>query len=45
MSVHGDEGNEEGQEMVYPPSKLLNVKVALLQEANLEMESHFETSL
>ena len=43
MSVHREESNEEGQEMVNPPNKSLNVNVALLQEANLEMESHFET--
>ena len=42
MSVHGEESDEEGQEMVNPPSKSLNVNVALLQEANLKMESHFE---
>ena len=42
MSVHGEESDEEGQEMVSPPSKSLSVN-AILQEANLEMESHFET--
>ena len=42
MSVHGEESDKEGQEMVNPPSKSLCVN-AVLQEANLEMESHFET--
>ena len=43
MSVHGEDCNEEGQEVVNPPSKSLNVNATLLQEANLEMESHFGT--
>ena len=42
MSIHGEESNKEGQEMVNPPSKSLCVN-AVLQEANLEMQSHFET--
>ena len=43
MSAHGEESEEEGQETVNPPSKSLKVNVVLLQEANLEMETHFET--
>ena len=42
ISVHGEESDEEEQEMVNPPLKSLCVN-AVLQEANLEMESHFET--
>ena len=40
MSVHGEESDEEGREVVCPPSKSLSVNT-ILQEANLEMESHF----
>ena len=43
MSVHEEKSDEEGREMVNPPSKSLSANVALLQEANLEMEFHFET--
>ena len=41
MSINGEGCEEEGQDMVNPPSKSLHVNVRLLQEANLEMESHF----
>ena len=41
MSINGEGREEEGQDMVNPPSKSLHVNVGLLQEANLEMESHF----
>ena len=41
MSVHGEESDEGRQEMVNLPSKSLNGD-AILHEANLEMESHFE---
>ena len=44
MSIHEDEGEEEGREMVNPPSKLLCANATLLQEANLRMESHFESN-
>ena len=43
MSVQEEKSDQEGWEMVNPPSKSLYAKVALLREANLEMESHFET--
>ena len=43
MSVHEDGDDEEGRELVNPPSKSLCCGTILLQEANLEMESHFET--
>ena len=43
MSVHEDGDNEEERELVNPPSKSLCCDTILLQEANLEMESHFET--
>ena len=42
MSVYGEESDEEGQEMISQPSKSLSV-TAILQESNLEMESHFRT--
>ena len=44
MSVYGEIGDEEERELVNPPSKSLCHDTMLLQEANLEMESHFETS-
>ena len=43
MSVYGEVGEEEERELVNPPSKSLCHNTMLLQEANLEMESHFET--
>ena len=43
MSVYGAEGDDEGREMVNPLSKSMCCNAMLLQEANLEMESHFET--
>ena len=43
MSVHEDGDNEEGRGLVNPPSKSLCCNTILLQETNLEMESHFET--
>ena len=42
MSVYREDEDEEGREMVNPPSKSLCCN-AILQEANLEMESYFET--
>ena len=41
MSAYEEESDEEGQEVINPPSKSLTVNVALLREANVEMESHF----
>ena len=41
MSVHGEESDEGRQEMANLPSQSLNGD-AILHEANLEMESHFE---
>ena len=41
MSVHEDERDDGGEELVNPPSKSLCYNTILLQEANLEMESHF----
>ena len=43
MSVHEDESDDGARELVNPPSKSLCCSATLLQEANLEMESHFET--
>ena len=43
MSVHEDGDDEEGRELVNPPSKSLRCGTIQLQEANLEMEAHFET--
>ena len=37
--------DEEGRELVNPPSKSMCSNAMLLQEANSEMESHFETHL
>ena len=44
MSVHEDEREEDGREMVNPPSKSLCANAMLLQEVNLRMESHFESN-
>ena len=44
MTVHGEDCDEEGQEVVNPPSKSLNINAALLQEANLKMDSYFVLS-
>ena len=44
MSIHEDEVEEEGREMVNPPSKSLCANATLLQEATLRMESHFESN-
>ena len=44
MSVYEEGGKEEERELVNPPSKSLCRNTMLLQEANLEMESHFEIS-
>ena len=43
ISVHEDIDEEEGRELVNPPSKSLCCDTIWLQEANLEMKSHFET--
>ena len=43
MSVHEDNDDEEGRELVNPPSKSLCCDTIWLQEANLKMKSHFET--
>ena len=43
MSVREDVGEEEERELVDPPSKSLSYNATLLQEANLEMVSHFES--
>ena len=43
MSVHEDESDNRVRELVNPPSKLLCCSATFLQEANLEMESHFGT--
>ena len=43
MSVYGEVGEEEERELVNLPSKSLCCNAMLLQEANLKMESHFET--
>ena len=42
MSVYGEDGEEGEGEMVNLPSKSLCCNTMLLQEANFEMESHFE---
>ena len=42
MCIQNDESEEERRELVNPPSKLLCYDTNLLQEANLEMISHFE---
>ena len=43
MSVRGVDGDEEERELVNPPSKSVYCNAMLLQEANSEMDSHFET--
>ena len=43
MSVHEDERDEGTRKLVNPPSKSLCCSATFLQEANLEMESHFGT--
>ena len=43
MSVHEDKSDEGTRKLVNPPSKLLCCSPTFLQEANLEMESHFGT--
>ena len=43
MSVCEDAGEEEEREMVDPPSKSMSYNEFVLQEANLEMVSHFES--
>ena len=43
MSVHGEDCDEEGQEVVNPPSTSLNINATLLQEANLKMDFYFGT--
>ena len=43
MSVRGVDGDEEERELVNPPSKSVHCNAMLLQEANSEMDSHFET--
>ena len=43
MSVYGVDGDGEEGELVNPPSKSVCCNAMLLQEANFEMESHFET--
>ena len=43
MSVYSEVAEEDERELVNLPSKSLCRNAMLLQEANLEMESHFET--
>ena len=43
MSVYGADCDEEEGELVNPPSKSMCCNAMILQEANSEMESHFET--
>ena len=43
MSVHEDEKEEERRELVSSSSKSLSINTILLQEANLKMESYFDS--
>ena len=43
MSVREDAGEEEEKELVNPPPKSMSYNAIVLQEANLEMVSHFES--
>ena len=43
MSVREDEGEEKERDLVNPPSKSMSYNATVLQEANLEMVSHFES--
>ena len=43
MSVREEEGEEEERDLVDPPSKSMSYNATILQEANLEMVSHFES--
>ena len=43
MSVREDGGEVEERDLVNPPFKSMSYNATVLQEANLEMVSHFES--